>query len=133
MKYHKRKVFICLLAFGLILWSVISYIDYLSVKTRNDITNNEFKEISREFNLKISQENMTYIYYQGSERFGVKIHLDEYSVQCIDGVLDIDTDISPLQEYLSNDDFYEYKTSSGNYVFSKVISYHFDSQRFSEF
>ena len=129
MNTNKRKkmiIVICLLTGVLLLIiSILNYVRYFSVKIKTDLRDNEKALICEEFYIN-ADSDIEYIYEQGSDRYGVRIKLKEYSAQYIDNILIIKADIQSLQKYLLNDDFYEYKASSGKYFSAKNISNYFD-------
>ncbi len=128
MKQHRKIIIFSLIVIIIILFLGVNYLKYISVEIKNDISDNEFSIITSEYNLNINQEDMIYLYNQGSERYGIRLILNEYTAQHINDILNINVNMSALEEYLMDDSWYDYKTSSNDYVSAKVVSFCFPSE-----
>ena len=122
MKHHKKNLIIFItLSVLCILVFVLNYINYISVKIKRELTSDEFRIICDEFFVNIDDNDMVYLYHQGSERYGIKLIIHEYTAKHIRSMLNIDLNTNNLQALISNEDFCEYKASNGNYVSAKKI------------
>lgn len=123
----KIKIFAIILVVLCILYVFLTYTKYISVKTKSNFTDKEYRIIENEFCIDTKKENVKYIYKQGSDRYGIKIAVNEYSAEYLDKILTVNFDKNYSQEKLTNNNFTEYKTSDNCKLQAKEIYLSFQS------
>ena len=100
----------------------VYYRDYFSIKTKVNITSQEFDIISEEYKLRIEKQRIDWIYHQGSDRNGVRFELSNYDANQIDDCFFYRFDVDKMSVFLQSNNWHEYTNSNGQNVEATEIS-----------
>ena len=120
-RHNLIKLFILLILVLSVIVIIKNYLSYWSVKTYSEISAEEYNNICNEFFINQDYVYFEHIYCQGSDRYGIRIKLEDCDEKYIDKALFCDFSLTDLSWYLNNSTYYKYNTSDGINVSAKKI------------
>lgn len=122
MKHKKLFAVITMVSVIITVILLVYFNDYFSIKTKSNINSQEFDIISADYNLKIENQDIDWIYCQGSDRNGIRFELPSYDANQINSCFNYTFDVDNLSVFLQSNNWNEYKTSNNYNVEAKEIS-----------